>query len=77
MIAANKVNTMPTTLDLVEVHVVEGTEGRELFDSVCQYYLDISGDEFLARWQSGSITNEDAENDSRISRVVSVLPFAA
>jgi hypothetical protein len=68
---------MSTTLDLVEVHEVEGTEGRELFDSVCRYYLDISGDEFLARWQSGSITYQDAENDSRISRVVSVLPFAA
>jgi hypothetical protein len=68
---------MSTTIDEIEVHQVEGTEGRELFDSVCRHYLDMSGEEFLARWHAGTITYQDAENDSRISRVVSTLPFAA
>lgn len=56
---------------------MQGSEGRELFDSVCRHYLSISGDEFLSRWNRGSITYQDAEIDSRVSQVVSVLPFAA
>jgi hypothetical protein len=65
-------------MNCVEAHdEVEGLEGRDLFDSVCRYYLEMSGTEFLRRWNSGEITQEDAEADFRVSRVVSVLPFAA
>ena len=42
-----------------------------------EYYLEMSGAEFLRRWNSGAITQKDAEEDFRVSRVVSVLPFAA
>ena len=65
------------TENTLEMRDVEGLEGRELFDSVCQYYLEMSGDEFLRLWASGAITQKDAEDDFRVSRVVSILPFAA
>ena len=38
------------TENTLEMRDVEGLEGRELFDSVCQYYLEMSGDEFLRLW---------------------------
>jgi hypothetical protein len=77
IIQRQKGSKMPITADEVEVHEVEGSEGKDIFDSVCRYYLDMSGPEFLAKWDQGLITYADAENDSRISRVVSTLPFAA
>jgi hypothetical protein len=63
-------------MDTVEVRDITGSEGADLFDSVCMNYLSMSGTEFLAQWKSGLITHADAEKDSRISRVISALPFA-
>lgn len=68
---------MPAVMDTVEVRDVVGSEGWDLFHSVCMNYLSMSGSEFLTRWNRGLITHSDAEKNSRISRVISTLPFVA
>lgn len=47
-------------------------EGRELFDNAARYYLDISGDEFIRRWDSGYY-DDDPE---KVMGVAMLLPFA-
>jgi hypothetical protein len=66
-----------TVAEGIETHVATASEARELFDSVCQYYLSMSGAEFLKQWQENKITRADGESDHRISRVIAMLPFAA
>ncbi len=47
-------------------------EGRELFDNAARYYLDIDGDEFIRRWDSGYY-DDDPE---AVMRLAMLLPFA-
>ncbi len=68
---------MPATMDAIEVRDVVGSEGVDLFDSVCMNYLSMSGADFLAQWKQGKSHLLTREKDSRISRVISTLPFAA
>ena len=58
-----------------EVDVVEATrdEGRELLDRAAREVLNMSGDEFLAKWDAGEF--EDAD-DPAITRVAMLIPFA-
>ena len=46
----------------------------KLFDRPVHYYLGVSGEEFVARWESGQYKGPDAE-PGRMS-VVMLLPFA-
>ena len=56
-------------------HIRELSEEQawELFDKAARYYLDISGDEFLERWDSGYYEDPD---QPEIMSVVVLLPFA-
>lgn len=56
---------------------ITNAESSALFDSVCQYYLSMSGQEFIDKWNRGAITFEDGEDNLGVSRVIAVLPFAA
>jgi hypothetical protein len=47
-------------------------EGRRLFDNAAQYYLGISGDEFIRRWESGYYDDDPEE----VMGVAMLLPFA-
>lgn len=47
-------------------------QGRELFDNAARYYLEISGDEFIRRWDSGYY-DDDPE---KVMGVAILLPFA-
>jgi hypothetical protein len=47
-------------------------QGRELFDNVARHYLNISGDEFIRRWESGYY-DDDPE---QVMSVAMLLPFA-
>jgi hypothetical protein len=65
------------TNEAVAISETTEAESRAFFDSVCRYYLGMSGPDFIENWNRGAITYEDGENDSRIQRVIAVLPFAA
>jgi hypothetical protein len=58
-----------------EVDVVEATreEGRALLDRAAREVLNMSGGEFLAKWDAGEF--EDAD-DPAITRVAMLIPFA-
>jgi len=67
---------MEHTLAREDWHVRELTEEQswKLFGRAVRYYLDLSGEEFLARWESGQYGDPDAE-PGRTSGVM-LLPFA-
>ena len=48
-------------------------EGRALFDNAARFYLDISGDAFVERWDSGYY-NEDPDRPDVVD-VAMLLPF--
>jgi hypothetical protein len=58
-----------------EVEVVEATreEGRALLDRAAREVLQISGEEFLARWDAGEYESAD---DPAVTRVAMLIPFA-
>lgn len=49
-------------------------EGRALFDNAARFYLGISGDEFIERWNSGYYDDEDPEHPDIVD-VAMLLPF--
>lgn len=57
------------------VDVVEATpeEGRALLDRAAREVLNISGEEFLARYDAGEYEGSD---DPAITRVAMLIPFA-
>jgi hypothetical protein len=59
----------------VEVEVVEATreEGRAILDRAAREVLNISGDEFLAKWDNGEYRDAD---DPAVTRVAMLIPFA-
>ena len=64
---------MPDTRSDHEVQVVEVTreEGREMLDRAAREALNISADEFLAKWDAGDY--EDAD-DPAVTRVAMLIP---
>jgi hypothetical protein len=64
------------TLAREEGYVQELTEkqSRKLIDRPVHYYLGVSGEEFVVRWESCQYKGPDAE-PGRMS-VVMLLPFA-
>ena len=65
---------MPKT-ESPTVEVVEATpeEGRAMLDRAAREALNMSGEEFLRRWDAGDF--EDKE-DPKITRVAMLIPFA-
>jgi hypothetical protein len=57
------------------VDVVEATpeEGRAMLDRAAREVLNISGEEFLARYDAGEYEGSD---DPAITRVAMLIPFA-
>ncbi len=66
---------MPDTKSVPGIEVVEATreEGREMLDRATREVLNISAEEFLAKWDTGEY--EDADNPS-ITRGAMLIPFA-
>ncbi|MBI2911786.1 MAG: hypothetical protein HYY05_06555 [Chloroflexi bacterium] len=50
-------------------------EGRELFDTVAQRCLGISGEEFVRRWKAGEYAGPDGDR-SEVVAVALLLPMA-
>jgi hypothetical protein len=57
----------------VEVVEVSRKEGRAMLDRAAREVLNISGNEFLDRWDAGEY--EDAD-DPAVTRVAMLIPFA-
>ena len=55
------------------VRELSDEQSWELFDGAARHYLDISGEEFLERWESGYYEDPDQPG---IMSVVMLLPFA-
>ena len=66
---------MTETQSGLAVEVVEATpeQGRALLDRAAREVLNISGDEFLARWDAGDYESVD---DPALTRVAMLIPFA-
>jgi hypothetical protein len=66
---------MPKTQSHLAVEVAEATpdEGRDMLDRAAREVLNISGDEFLARWDAAEYENAD---DPAITRLAMLIPFA-
>lgn len=66
---------MPRTQARVQVEVVEASreEGKAMFDRAAREALEISGDEFLAKWDAGEYEDID---DPAVTRVAMLIPFA-
>ncbi len=59
--------------DDADVEVATRKEGRAMLDKAAHTVLNISGDEFLARWDAGEYEDRD---DPSITRVAMLIPFA-
>ena len=60
-----------------QVRMLSREEGRELFDRQARRYLDMSGDEFLAKWDAGEFGDPDdrTKNPPGVMRLAMLLPF--
>ena len=59
------------------IRVATAKEGRDLFDYQARKLLNISGEEFLRRWDAGQyrhVADETAE-ERAVLRLVMLLPF--
>jgi hypothetical protein len=52
-------------------------DGRKLLDRQARHYLDVSGDEFIRRWDAGEYGDPDdrSENPPAVMRLGMLLPF--
>ncbi len=59
-----------------DISVVELTaeEGKKLLDRQARRYFQISGDEFIAKWEAGAFDDEDDERPE-VMRVAMLIPF--
>ena len=58
---------------LASVEEVDLDEGRRLLDEAARKLLHMSGEEFIAAWDDGRITDSDS---LRVQQVAALLPFA-
>jgi hypothetical protein len=61
-----------TTLDTAEE--ITQDQALTMFDSACQYFLQMSGPEFLDAWSDGKFENDDRPG---VMEVVSLIPLLA
>jgi hypothetical protein len=57
------------------VDVMTTAEAREAFDCAAQYFLNVTGDEFLRRWESGEFREDEAADQPGIIDLIMLLPL--
>lgn len=70
---------MATTVEQLDGRVQYATpeEGRALFDYQARKLLNISGEEFLRRWDEGEYRDiADAPGQRHIMRLAMLIPFS-
>lgn len=61
---------------MAEIHRVTAEEGREIFDRAARRYMNMSGEEFLARYDAGEFHDSYSDNHTNEVRVSMLIPFA-
>ena len=65
---------MDTTIDAsVPEHVLTEEEGQAMFDRAAQYYLGMSGEEFLRCWDAGKW--DDPDDYPEVMAVALLIPL--
>jgi len=61
----------------VDTRELSREEGRGLFDRQARRYLDMSGDEFLSKWDDGEFGDPDdrTKNPPGVMLLAMLLPF--
>lgn len=60
-----------------EIRYATPEEGRRLFDYQARKLMNMSGEEFLRRWDAGEFRNiADAPGHRHIMRLAMLIPFA-
>lgn len=67
-------STQHDTFNLEGVHEISREEGYAMFDRETRRQLNISGEEFLRRWESGEYDGE--REQAGIARLVFLSEFA-
>ncbi len=58
------------------IRVASPSAGRDLFDHQARQALDISGEEFLRRWDAGVYRSNATEEGRAARRLAMLIPFA-
>lgn len=58
------------------IRVASVRDGKNLFDHQARQTLDISGDEFLRRWDAGVYRANDSDEGRAARRLAMLIPFA-
>lgn len=58
------------------IHYVTEAEARAMFDQAARHYMNMSGDDFLARWRAGEFGDPENPYRPELVQVVALLPFA-
>lgn len=67
--AAFHLSELPDNL----VETLSKEQEREAFDCAARVYLDMSGEEFLRRWDAGEF--DDKRDDARVVHMAMLIPF--
>ncbi len=58
------------------IRVASVLDGKKLFDYQARQALDISGEEFLRRWDAGEYRSNASEEGRAARRLAMLIPFA-
>ena len=59
----------------VIAEIDDAGEAFDMFDAVCRRALDLSGSEFLRRWDAGQYEHVDVDDVDGLSEVVASIPM--
>jgi hypothetical protein len=77
MVAIKKHGSEPDDFNTIPgIQLLDAEESREFFDQQVRKTLNISGDDFLRRWDSGEFRPvPDTSEGREIGRLVMLIPF--
>lgn len=58
------------------IHHLTDAEARAIFENAARHYMNMSGDDFLARWRAGEFGDPENPYRPELMQVVMLLPFA-
>ena len=78
MVAIKKHHPEPDDVDDIPgVQILDAEEGRSLFDYKARQLLNVSGEEFVRRWDAGDFRPvPDTVEGRKVGRLVMMIPFA-
>jgi hypothetical protein len=65
-----------SSIDDVQVVDIRRDYAYKRFDQMCQRYLHMSADVFIAKYRDGEYRGVDVDSTPGLSKILSILPFA-